>query len=124
MKKGFNETFSYKLIYVFGIADKAHEGLLKVGEASINQVNDLSKLTDNSDPLNEAAILRINDYTRTAGINYQLFHTTLAITNKNFAFRDNDVHNVLKRSNIEQPKENLNGATEWYRCDLETVKKL
>lgn len=123
MTKGFNETFSYKLIYVFGISDKTHEGLLKVGEASIDQVNDLSKLSDNSVLLNNAAISRINDYTRTAGINYQLFYTTLAITNKNVAFRDNDVHNVLKRSNIEQPKENLNGATEWYRCDLETVKK-
>lgn len=123
MRKGFNETFSYKLIYVFGISNKTHDGLLKVGEASISQVDDVSKLTDNSELLNEAATLRINDYTRTAGISYQLFYTTLAISNRNVAFRDNDVHNVLKRSNIEQPKENLNGATEWFRCDLETVKK-
>lgn len=82
MTKEFNETFSYKLIYVFGISDKTHEGLLKVGEASIDQVNDLSKLSDNSILLNNAAISRINEYTRTAGINYQLFYTTLAITNK------------------------------------------
>ena len=31
----FEKTFEYKLIYVFRINDKAHEGLLKIGEATI-----------------------------------------------------------------------------------------
>jgi hypothetical protein len=95
MNKNFKNTFSYKLIYVFGIPDKLHEGLLKIGEATVQDFDDKSLLKDNSEMLIAAAIDRIDDYTKTAGIRYELFYTTLAITNNGMAFKDNDVHNVL-----------------------------
>lgn len=123
MAKVFENTFSYKLIYVFGIDSETHKGLLKVGDATINDVSNINLIKDNSDELNKAAILRIDQYTKTAGIKYKLFYTTLAITNKNKLFRDYDVRDVLIRSNIEQPKKELNGAMDWFRTDLETVKK-
>ncbi len=123
MAKVFENTFSYKLIYVFGIDSETHKGLLKVGDATINNVSNINLIKDNSDELNKAAILRIDQYTKTAGIKYKLFYTTLAITNKNKLFRDYDVRDVLIRSNIEQPKKELNGAMDWFRTDLETVKK-
>lgn len=123
MNNSFQDTFSYKLIYVFGINSKSHEGLLKIGEATISGISSFHLINDNSEELNKAAKLRIDDYTKTAGINYELFYTTLAITNDNKPFRDNDVHAVLKRSNIIQPKQKLNGALEWFKTDLSTVKK-
>jgi len=123
MKKIFEQTFSYKLIYVFGIPMDSHKGLLKIGEATVSDVKGVELLSDNSEILNIAAKERIDSYTKTAGIRYELFYTTLAIDNKGVAFRDNDVHNVLKRSGIQQPKKDLNGATEWFKCDLETVKR-
>ena len=119
----FSHTFSYKVIYVFTIFSETHKGLLKIGEATIGDTNETFPLEDNSEPLKKAAINRINEYTRTAGINYQLLHTTLAIDFNGNAIRDNDVHKVLKRSGIEQPKKELNGATEWFKVDLETIKK-
>ena len=123
MKNIFEQTFSYKLIYVFGIPMDSHKGLLKIGEATVSNVKGVELLSDNSEILNIAAKERIDSYTKTAGIRYELFYTTLAIDNKGVAFRDNDVHNVLKRSGIQQPKKDLNGATEWFKCDLETVKR-
>ena len=123
MNKNFKNTFSYKLIYIFGIPDDLHDGLLKIGEATVQDIDDKSLLKDNSEMLVSAAIDRIDDYTKTAGIRYELFYTTLAITNNGMAFKDKDVHNVLERSGIVQPKKDLNGAREWYKCDLETAKK-
>ena len=123
MNKNFKNTFSYKLIYIFGIPDDLHDGLLKIGEATVQDIDDESLLKDNTEMLVSAAIDRIDDYTKTAGIRYELFYTTLAITNNGMSFKDKDVHNVLERSGIVQPKKDLNGATEWYKCDLETAKK-
>ena len=98
-----------KLIYVFGIADAAHRGLLKIGETTF----------DGND-MNAAAKKRINDYTRTAGIAYKLLHTELAVDKFGKTFRDNDVHCLLKnfRAKIEGST-----AREWFRVDLETAKR-
>jgi superfamily II DNA or RNA helicase len=123
VSRSFSYTFSYKLIYVFAIPDELHKGLLKIGEATVSDISDSSLLFDNGEILKNAAISRINEYTRTAGVRFELFYTTLAITDKGKAFKDNDVHSVLKRSGIQQPKDDLNGATEWFKCDLETAKK-
>ncbi|HHU56528.1 MAG TPA: hypothetical protein GXZ48_07575 [Acholeplasmataceae bacterium] len=114
MKKSniFQKTFSYKLIYVFGIPDNLHKGLLKIGETTISNVPNNAVLDDNSDELNGAAHDRIRSYTRTAGIVYELFYTTLAIDKNGVAFSDNAVHNVLDRSGIERAKKELNGAKE------------
>ena len=117
----FLDTFSYKLIYVFRIPIKTHEGLLKIGETTMHGVADISKVEDNSEKLNEAAKARIDSVTKTAGINYELLYTTVAIDNDNKVFSDRDVHNVLRRSGIEQVREELNNAYEWYRVDLSTA---
>lgn len=118
----FSSTFEYKLIYIFRINDKKHEGKLKIGEATIHTTKDKSELLNNCDDLNVAAKNRINDYTRTAGIEYELLHTELAITDKGNVFRDKRVHDVLKRSNIKNFYFNTEKKqNEWFVTDLNTA---
>lgn len=98
----FYPAFSYKLIYIFRINDNIHNGKLKIGEATIHTDKDKDELSSNCDELNEAAKNRINDYTATAGIKYELLHTELAVTNTNKSFKDKDVHEVLIRSGYKR----------------------
>lgn len=77
--KRFESSFSYKLIYIFRINDKAHEGLLKIGDATLKTDESVDSLPPNCKKLNQAAKERINSYTNTAGITYDLLHTELAI---------------------------------------------
>ena len=126
MNNRFSESFGYKLIYIFRINDKAHNSLLKIGDATIETNDAIDKLPPNCKALNQAAKARINTYTKTAGVEYELLHTELAVrTNIKKgvieAFRDHDVHAVLKNSRIEN--KTLNGSREWYVVDLETAKK-
>lgn len=115
-----------KLIYVFRINDKAHEGRLKIGEATC-EVDDLKATKPCSKLLNDAAKRRINQYTQTAGIAYELLYTELAIyecEGRKCSFRDTDVHDVLLRSGVEKEFFNKqHKANEWFITDLETVKK-
>ena len=127
----FEKTFEYKLIYVFRINDKAHEGLLKIGEATCNTDKDPNEIAPNSNLLNTAAKKRINQYTTTAGIVYELLHTELAVCtalrngiNSIVAFSDHDVHKVLERTGIKRHYfDTQNKANEWFKVDLETAKK-
>ncbi|MEG1312923.1 MAG: Eco57I restriction-modification methylase domain-containing protein [Bacilli bacterium] len=120
----FTSTFKYKLIYIFRINDENHKGFLKIGDATVEGDEDKEKLLPNCDLLNKFARKRINNYTSTAGIVYELLHTELAITNENKAFRDHDVHTVLKRSSIKQKLfDTLRKQNDWYEVDLETAKK-
>ena len=75
----FKLSFQVKLIYVFRINDKAHEGVLKVGDTTTNitKIDDFN-IAPNSKILKQAANERISDYTRTAGIKYELLHTEIA----------------------------------------------
>lgn len=125
----FINTFEYKLIYVFRINDEAHKGVLKIGEATIHTNKKYEELANNCTELNQAAKERINSYTNTAGIKYELLHTEVAV--KEFirdrekivkAFSDHDVHNVLIKSGIEKKKINNTTGKEWYKVDLETAK--
>ncbi len=116
----FEENFKYKLIYIFEIADAAHRGLLKIGDATI-KTNKF--LPPNDDELKLAAKNRIDEYTRTAGIDYKLLHTELAVKNNSKAFRDFDVHYVLKRSGFKQKSPNNTGGREWFKVNLEDAKK-
>ena len=116
----FEENFKYKLIYIFEIADAAHKGLLKIGDATI-KTNKI--LPPNDDELKLAAKNRIDEYTRTAGITYKLLHTELAVKNNSKAFRDFDVHYVLKRSGFKQKSPNNTGGREWFKVNLEDAKK-
>ena len=126
----FETTFAYKLIYVFRINDKNHQGLLKVGDATIETTKPISELVPNCRDLNVAAKKRIDSYTRTASIDYELLHTELAVHMKEKrgvkslqAFRDKAVHSVLVRSGIKKHEFNMdNQGVEWFKTDLATVK--
>lgn len=117
--KIFSQVAKQKIIYVFRINDENHKGLLKVGDTSNDSV-DFELNVENTDELNNSACKRIDSYTKTAGIKYDLLYTTLAINNNNEAFRDYDVHRVLENSGIKNIK--IAGSNEWFETDLNTVK--
>lgn len=114
-----------KLIYVFRIPDAAHGDCLKIGEATFEDGN--ITLPPNSSALNKAAKARIDQYTKTAGITYELLHTEIAIfvrDGKLCGMNDKEVHEVLLRSGIKRKVfDKVNGANEWFCCDLETAKR-
>lgn len=119
-------TLNAKLIYIFGIDDDAHRGCLKIGEATLDADADLFQLSPNCEALNAAARKRIDQYTQTAGISYQLFHTELALRTKDKmiqGFNDKQVHDVLLASGIKRKQFNLEGkrASEWFITDLHTA---
>lgn len=121
----FTSSLKLKLIYVFRINDTAHHGCLKIGEATCEDEN-VFGLSPNSKALNEAARKRINQYTQTAGIAYDLLYTELTVYNRGGlrSFNDKEVHNVLERSGIKKKVfDTVNKANEWFIADLETVKR-
>ena len=130
--EAFEPVEAYKCIYVIRVNDKAHRGLLKVGDATVRSDLPVDRLSPNTRPLNEAARERIKSYTGTAGIEYELLHTELAVKSvKNpktgemalRAFRDHDVHEVLRNSGIEPRRIGETSGREWYPADLETVEE-
>ena len=122
----FESSLKSKLIYVFAINDERHKDCLKIGETTIDE-DDGSDLFNNAESLQEAAHKRIRQYTKTAGIAYQLLYTEISIFVRSgmiMTFNDKQVHKVLERSGIKRKEfEGVSGADEWYCCDLETVKK-
>ncbi len=122
----FESSLKSKLIYVFAIDDERHRDCLKIGETTLDE-DDGSDLISNSAALKEAAHKRIRQYTKTAGIAYQLLHTEISIFVRNgmiMSFNDKQVHKVLERSGVKRKEfEGVTGADEWFCCDLETVKK-
>ncbi len=126
----FTSTFTYTLIYVFGINDKEHKGLLKIGEATLRSDKTPNLLFPNCRELNVAAKKRIDQYTQTAAISYDLLYTELAVREemvngkkKLRSFSDKAVHSVLIRSGITRHefKDEKKGV-EWFPVDLETAK--
>lgn len=118
-------SLKLKLIYVFRINDAAHEGCLKIGEATCDDENVIG-LAPNSKPLNEAARKRINQYTQTAGIRYDLLHTELTLYNRGGlrSFNDKEVHAVLERSGVKRKVfDKENKANEWFITTLDVVKR-
>ncbi|MDA3905760.1 MAG: DEAD/DEAH box helicase family protein, partial [Bacteroidales bacterium] len=122
----FTSSLKLKLIYVFRINDGAHRGCLKIGIATSDNEN-IWGLEPNSKALNKAAKKRIDQYTQTAGIAYDLLYTEVAIyADKGIikAFSDSEVHSVLMRSGIKRKVfDTKNKANEWFITDLETIKK-
>lgn len=121
----FTSSLKLKLIYVFRINDAEHNGCLKIGEATCEDEN-VFGLSPNSKALNEAARKRINQYTQTAGIAYDLLYTELTVYNRGGlrSFNDKEVHNVLERSGVKKKVfDTVNKANEWFITDLETVKR-
>lgn len=122
----FESTLKPKLIYVFTIADGKHKGCLKIGEATL--IEGSSPMSPpNSRELNQSAKARIDQYTKTAGIDYQLLYTECTLyvnpaTHTLSSFNDKQVHQVLERSGIKRADFGNQGV-EWFCTDLETVKK-
>lgn len=128
----FSSTFEYKLIYIFRINDGKHNGCLKIGDATIHTNKKYDQIQPNSHDLNFYARQRIDAYTATAGIVYELLYTEIACYkvqnqnskkfNKVVAFRDHKVHEVLKRSGIKVKYFDTNKKqNEWFVTDLQTA---
>ncbi|MBO7656480.1 MAG: DEAD/DEAH box helicase family protein [Alphaproteobacteria bacterium] len=129
-KVNFNSTFDYKLIYIFRINDKKHAKMLKIGDATIHTNKSIEELKPGCHDLNCAARERIDDYTSTAGVSYELLHTELAVfhdashENKLRFFRDHKVHDVLLRSGVKRKYFDTNRKqNEWFITDLSTAQK-
>ncbi|MCC8114900.1 MAG: Eco57I restriction-modification methylase domain-containing protein [Bacteroidales bacterium] len=127
----FFEAPKPKLIYAFRISDAAHAGCVKVGETTFALDEDQNPfdIKPNSTILNKAARKRIDQYTSTAGISYELLHTEMTLHMRGMKmvdFSDKDVHKVLLRSGIKRKKfsgASLSHGKEWFETDLATVKK-
>ena len=122
----FETSLKSRLIYVFAIPDEWHKDCLKVGETTLE--DDGGEFPQpNSEVLNKAARDRIDQYTKTAGIAYNLLHTEMTVFFKSgtiSSFNDKQVHSVLERSGVKKKTfDAVKGANEWFCCDLETVKK-
>ncbi len=131
MKTKYFEELKPKLIYVFRINDGAHKGCIKIGEATMDidpDEVDITTIAPGNKALNKAARNRIDQYTTTAGIAYDLLYTESASYRKGsriIGFNDKDVHEVLKRSGIRRKEfKNIDkGGKEWFITDLETAKR-
>lgn len=121
------QSFNFRLIYVFRINDESHRGCLKVGETTLHEdVANPFALAPNSKELNKDANKRIQQYTSTAGVMYDLLYTELTASlssGKIIQFNDKQVHDVLLRSGIKKKCfDNGKKANEWFICSLEQVK--
>ena len=127
MAQIFNQAFEQKLIYIYRINDTAHEGILKIGEASCNAGMAYFAFEPNCKELNAAAKDRIRHQTQTAGVTFELLYTeaTAYMKGKNLiVFQDHDIHDILVRSGIKRKIfDTEHKANEWFYTDLETVKK-
>ena len=122
----FESSLKPRLIYIFAINDEWHKDCLKIGETTLDEDNG-DFLAPNCEVLQKAARKRIDQYTKTAGIAYQLLYTEMTIFVKGgmiSSFNDKQVHSVLERSGINKKVfDAVKGANEWFCCDLETAIK-
>ena len=96
-------TYAFYIIYVYSIDDANHQGILKVGKATLYTApKPFDQLPPNCDLLMEAAKARIDQQTTTAGIPYHIEYVELAhIINEeglDVHFDDTAVHQVLLNS--------------------------
>ena len=96
-------TYAFYIIYVYSIDDANHQGILKVGKATLYTApKPFDQLPPNCDLLMEAAKARIDQQTTTAGIPYHIEYVELAhIINgegQDVHFDDTAVHQVLLNS--------------------------
>lgn len=129
MKANFENAFKYKLIYVMRIEDEAHQGLVKIGDATIETDLPIDQLSSNCEELKKSALERIKNFTNTAGITTCLLHSEIAVRTVKqgnqcilAGFRDYDVHEILERSGFKSVRVGDSTGREWYRVDLETAK--
>lgn len=96
-------THAYNIIYVYCADDADHQGIVKIGKATVHvEPQKFEQLTPNCPALVKAANDRIHEQTGTYGAAHQLLYTELAhIKNKEgeeLQFYDTDVHQVLLNS--------------------------
>ena len=117
MLSTIHNTFSAGVIYVYSIPDSSHQGRLKIGQATIDDVN------SGKDAIDRAAIERIEEQTKTADIKFKLEHAEIALDKNGDFFSDYNVHEVLKRSGFLRKSENVqNARSEWFEVDLDMAK--
>ena len=75
----FTSAFDYKVIYAFTVNDEKHNGLIKIGDATLHTDTPTDGLSPNCRELNQAALTRIKQYTNTVGITPVLLYTELAV---------------------------------------------
>ncbi|MGN0869254.1 MAG: Eco57I restriction-modification methylase domain-containing protein [Akkermansia sp.] len=114
------------VLYILRICDEAHRNCLKIGETSLPDGVDLQHLSP--DFLREVARRRIDQYTRTAAIAYELLHAELGLVLRGrrcVAVRDTDVHKLLLCSGVKQATFDHDGACgrEWFEVDLPTAQR-
>ena len=123
----YTGTAQYNLIYVFAIHDDGHKDYLKIGETSFSSASSYKQLSPNCHELNLHAHARIQQYTKTALIQYELLHTELARIQVQLAdgiiesttFSDKDVHEVLDRSGFDRHNFYDTGkGSEWFKVSL------
>ena len=83
----FESSLKSRLIYVFAINDEWHKDCLKVGETTLDEDNG-DFPAPNSDVLNKAARKRIDQYTKTAGIAYNLLSSIAELCLAKLVIRD------------------------------------
>ena len=122
----YYSSLNATLIYIFAIADEAHRGCVKIGETTLDEATD-GTLQPNSKELNKAARKRIDQYTKTAGISYQLLHTELTMAihgGRIVTFNDKEVHSILIRSGVKRHDfTTKRQGREWFECSLDTALK-
>jgi len=126
----FEDTFAYKLIYIMSIDDSQHKGLLKIGEATIKTNSEIDEIKPCCHELNIAAKQRIDSYTKTAAISYNLLYTELAVRKEKTdsgsevikSFSDHKVHDVLTNSGFERKEFDDARGKEWFVVDLITAR--
>jgi superfamily II DNA or RNA helicase len=121
-KTNFNTTV-YVVIYAYSLPHvTTHHNHLKIGKTNI-KLEDYAIAEDKAKAIQDAANKRIRKDLLTSEVNYILEYTTLGIRSDGTSFEDHDVHNVLKRSgidNIVHTEDKKYG--EWFDTTLETVK--
>ena len=131
MNSNFKNAFEYKVIYVIMVNDEFHKGVVKIGDATVKTDKTIDMLPPDCHELNQAALDRIKAYSNTIGASVELLHTELAVRNvKNpngtitiQAFRDHDVHDVLRNSGIDNVTIGNTTGKEWFPVTVETAKK-
>ena len=121
----YSSSMLPQVIYVFSTDYPLHKGCLKIGMTKLTE--DCKQLPAPNDPLLIAAAReRIDQYTKTAAIKYELLYTECsAFIHKGVlqSFDDKQVHSVLLRSGIRRPDFSNEGlGKEWFETDLATVK--
>lgn len=127
MATKYTDILCPQVIYIFRILDEDHKGCLKIGMAKLSGDDvDVTNLPENSEKLNEIAKRRIDEYTGTAAVRYELLHTECSLFFKGSklgAFDDHQVHEILLRSGIKKKDfAYTDKAREWFETDLQTVK--